>query len=88
MCFTVWETEGVVPGKTPCNTGTAFESTVLMGLARILLKEPEKEEALNAIVEKYTPGFTGEKLLRKRVLDTAVIVMEVTHAKEYHVQTP
>jgi len=86
VCFTVWEMEGIVPGKTPCNTGTAFESIVLTGRAQMLLKEPEKEAALNAIVEKYTPGFAGQKLPEERVRGTAVIEMEVTRAsyKEYH----
>ena len=63
---------------TACEVNTVYRSVVILGTAAILENYNEKEAALNAIVQKYTPRFAGKKLPENMINGTAVIEITPT----------
>lgn len=69
-----FQEEGV---KMPCDVNTEFNSVIIVGNAEILTDLALKREALNKIVEKYTPRLSGKELPENMVNGTAVIEITV-----------
>lgn len=61
VCFEVdhFETFIMPPENSPCDVNTQYQSVIVMGTAKLIEGEKEKTEALNYIVEKYTPLLAG-----------------------------
>lgn len=85
-CFEVDELLGLEPGvKNACDTEAIYNSVVITGTARILQDFEEKREALNKLVEKYTPQFVGKELTENMIKGTAVIELQVEECTgKYH----
>ncbi|WNY24714.1 pyridoxamine 5'-phosphate oxidase family protein [Methanolapillus millepedarum] len=62
--------------KNPCNVNTVYQSVIIRGTAKILEDETLKTEALNKIVEKYTPDLAGNSF-KNAIKATAVIEITI-----------
>ena len=65
----------------PCDTNTEYQSVIAQGKAEIVTDIDRKREVLNAIVDKYTPQYSGCQLPDNMVKGTAVVavrIMELT----------
>ena len=67
------------PEERPCFTDTAYTSVVIQGTAALLTDLGEKERALMAIVQKYTPQLVEKGLPEARVRGTAVVKITIEH---------
>lgn len=81
MCFTVYELHQLLMDleERPCFTDTAYTSVVIQGKAALLTDLVEKERALMAIVQKYTPQLVEKGLTEARVRGTAVVKITIEH---------
>lgn len=61
VCFEadLFETLIMPEQKNPCNVNTQYKSVIITGTAGVVKDEALKTEALNRIVEKYTPQLSG-----------------------------
>ncbi|MDL2261545.1 pyridoxamine 5'-phosphate oxidase family protein [Methanimicrococcus sp. OttesenSCG-928-J09] len=61
VCFEadLFETFIMPPEDSPCDVNTQYQSVIITGTAKLLEDENEKADALNLIVEKYTPLLAG-----------------------------
>ncbi|WP_206610979.1 pyridoxamine 5'-phosphate oxidase family protein [Mariniphaga sediminis] len=75
VCFEVDHMSGLIMHEDPCHVNTAYQSVVIMGLAKLI--EEEKEIILNQIVNKYTPTLSGKKLPAKMINVTSVIEIKI-----------
>ncbi|MDV0447223.1 hypothetical protein MsAg5_11020 [Methanosarcinaceae archaeon Ag5] len=62
--------------KNPCDVNTVYQSVIIRGIASIVEDEAVKTEALNKIVEKYTPELAGNSF-KNSIKATAVIEITV-----------
>ena len=70
--------EGFLTAEMPCDVNTQYLSVIILGEARMLDSNDEKIEALNKIVEKYTPSLAGKDFPEKILKTTSVIEVSVT----------
>lgn len=93
VCFTVYEEIGTVTDPMPCHADTSYLSVMLFGRAEPVTDHAMAAGALQALVNKFMPGFykqtIGPRLVEKYRSDkdgkgVAVfrIVPEVLTAKE------
>jgi nitroimidazol reductase NimA-like FMN-containing flavoprotein (pyridoxamine 5'-phosphate oxidase superfamily) len=70
-CFTVVGRTKILPEQF----STEYESVVVFGQAVLVEQEAEKREALQAFIEKYSPGFLdkGNVYIEKAMHKTGVI---------------
>lgn len=75
VCFETHEMYGYITDGVDmaCDVNTEYQSVIITGTANILEDVVEKETALNEIVKKYTPAFSGKKLPDNMISGTAVI---------------
>ena len=61
VCFEIDQFEKLIfpEDKSPCDVNTQYKSVIITGNARIVEDEKLKADALNLIVEKYTPNLSG-----------------------------
>jgi len=61
VCFEIDQYEKLIlpEEKNPCDVNTQYQSVIITGTAKIVEDEKLKTEALNLIVEKYTPILSG-----------------------------
>lgn len=61
VCFEAdhFDTFIMPPENSPCDVNTQYQSVIVTGTAKLLEDEKEKTDALNLIVEKYTPLLAG-----------------------------
>ena len=80
VSLTVYEMQSLLldPDGRPCETNTQYESVVLSGNAFIVEDLVQKQAALKAIVQKYTPQLSGSPLPEPMVRGTAVVRIDVT----------
>lgn len=78
VCFEVdhFETFIMPAENAPCDVNTQYQSVILTGTAKLVEDEREKTDALNYIVEKYTPLLAG-MAFGNAVKATAVIEITV-----------
>lgn len=67
VCFTVYEEIGTVTDPVPCHADTAYFSVMLFGRARRVTDPGEAAGALQAVLEKFTPGFYRQTIGPKLV---------------------
>jgi len=78
VCFEVDQFEKLVfpEEKSPCSVNTQYKSVIITGTAKVVEDEKLKAEALNLIVEKYTPFLAGAAF-GNSIKATAVIEIEI-----------
>lgn len=61
VCFEVSRFEKLImpTEKLPCDVNTQYQSVIITGTAKVIEDEKIKTDALNKIVEKYTPTLNG-----------------------------
>ena len=62
----------------PCDTNTEYQSVIAQGRAEIVSDIDRKRAVLDAIVDKYTPRYSGQRLPDNMVKGTAVVAINVT----------
>lgn len=67
VCFTVYHEHGTVTDPVPCHADTAYLSVMIFGQAERVADFEEAAEALQQVLEKYTPGFYGQTMSAKMV---------------------
>lgn len=80
VCFNVYNMEGLLldSAGVPCDTNTKYQSVTAQGTAEIVSDMDRKRVILNAIVDKYTPQYSGYRLPDNMVRGTAVVVINIT----------
>lgn len=80
VSFNVYNMEGLLPdgSGTPCDTNTKYQSVTAQGTAETVYDIDRKREILDAIVNKYTPQFSGTRLPDNMVKGTAVVEIKIT----------
>ncbi len=78
VCFEVdhFETFIMPAENSPCDVNTQYQSVIITGTAKLIEDEKEKTDALNYIVEKYTPLLAG-MAFGNAIKATAVIEITV-----------
>ena len=61
VCFEIDQFEKLIlpEEKSPCDVNTQYQSVIITGTAKIVEDDKLKAEALNLIIEKYTPSLSG-----------------------------
>lgn len=67
VCFTVGESFGTMTSPVPAHTDTAYMSVLIDGTATFVTDWDEATEAMQAMLDKYVPGFYGQPLARSHV---------------------
>ncbi len=78
--FSVFEMDKLLldPDGKSWDTNTKYESVIISGTAKLVDDMEEKRNALNKIVEKYTPHLVNNEIPSNMVKGTAVIRIDVT----------
>jgi len=78
--FSVFEMDKLLldPDGKSWDTNTKYESVIISGTAKLVDDIEEKRNALNKIVEKYTPHLVNNEIPSNMVKGTAVIRIDVT----------
>ena len=87
VCFTAYELKGYHfdESKTACGTGSAYESVIITGNARIVEDCSKKEQILMKIGEKYCIESAGKKIPENMLNMTCVIeLVPVAVTGKYH----
>ncbi|MFD1953284.1 pyridoxamine 5'-phosphate oxidase family protein [Paenibacillus thailandensis] len=61
-CFTVCESPGTIASPIPAHTDTAYMSVMLFGAVRPVEGLDEAVEAMQAMLDKYVPGYFNQPL--------------------------
>lgn len=77
ICFEVEGRTRLLPGKTPCSYGMAYESVIGFGEAFLVEDFQEKEEGLAWMMEKYG-GTQGAHFSQQALEKVAVIRIKIT----------
>lgn len=79
VSFTAYEMDSLLldTDHRPCETNTKYQSIILTGQAHILEDFQQKRDALQLIVQKYTPHLKHISLPDNMVKGTAVIKIEI-----------
>ncbi len=62
VSFTVYEEFGTVKDKVPCHADTSYLSVMIFGLIEKVNDFKESAEVLQAIIDKFMPGFYKSKI--------------------------
>lgn len=79
VCFTVYDMKKLIMdefGKA-CDTNTEYESVVVLGTATVVEDIAVKQMALDAVVCKYTPHLSNQKLPDNMIKGTCVIEIKI-----------
>lgn len=78
--FSVFEMDKLLldPNGKSWDTNTKYESVIISGTAKFVDDIEEKRNALNKIVEKYTPHLVNNEIPNNMIKGTAVIRIDVT----------
>ena len=80
VSFNVYNMEGLLldsVGK-PCDTNTKYQSVIAQGTAEIVCDIDRKRIIIGAIVDKYTPQYSGKQLPDNMVKGTAIVAITIT----------
>lgn len=66
-CFTVCEDLGTITAPVPAHTDTAYMSVMLFGLVSPIPDLEEATTAMQALLDKYVPGYYDQPLSRAHV---------------------
>lgn len=80
VSFNVYNMVGLLLDESgnPCDTNTEYQSVIAQGRAEIVSDIDRKRAVLDAIVDKYTPRYSGQRLPDNMVKGTAVVAINVT----------
>lgn len=67
ICFTVSEDRGTITNPTPADIGTAYTSVMVFGKVRKVESLEESTRALQALLDKFVPGYFERELSEKYV---------------------
>ncbi len=67
VCFTVSEDLGTIADPIPADIGTAYQSVMVFGTVKVLDALEESTDILQAMLEKFVPGYFDQKLSQKYV---------------------
>lgn len=67
VCFTVYEEIGTVTDPVPCHADTSYFSVMLFGKAQKVTDPGEAAGVLQALLQKFMPGFYKQMLRGKLV---------------------
>lgn len=67
VCFTVYEEYGTVTDPVPCHADTSYFSVMLFGQARPVTDSAEAAGAMQALVQKFMPGYYRQPIQRKLI---------------------
>lgn len=67
VCFTVCEEYGTVTNPVPAKTDTAYMSVMLFGQAEPITDLDEATRMLQALINKYVPGYYNRPLSKQHV---------------------
>jgi nitroimidazol reductase NimA-like FMN-containing flavoprotein (pyridoxamine 5'-phosphate oxidase superfamily) len=82
VSFTVYEEIGTVKDPVPCHADTSYMSVMIFGLVEKVEDYQESAEALQAIVNKFMPGFYQSKITDNKAVAVYKIVPAERTAKE------
>jgi len=79
VCFEIDQFEKLILSeeKSPCDVNTQYQSVIITGTAKVVEDEELKAEALNLIIEKYTPSLSGAPFGNAEKV-TGVTEMDIT----------
>lgn len=82
VCVTVTEVDGLVAARSGFHHSMNYRSAVVIGRARLVRDEAERERALAAIVDHMVPGrsATLRPATRKELAATAVLAVPLAEA--------
>lgn len=88
VCFTVYDMKQLIMDElgNACDTNTEYESVVVMGTATVVEDITVKQLALDAVVCKYTPHLSNQRLPDNMIKGTCVIeiIIENCTGKYYN----
>ncbi|MFD2369201.1 pyridoxamine 5'-phosphate oxidase family protein [Brevibacillus sp. GCM10020057] len=67
VCFSVWEEYGTIAAPVPAHTDTAYMSVFLSGTIERVVDPEEMRDAMQAMLDKYVPGYYSEPLSLQHV---------------------
>lgn len=67
ICFTVSEDRGTIANPTPADIGTSYTSVMVFGKVRKVDRLEESTKALQAMLDKFVPGYFERELSEKYV---------------------
>jgi len=77
VCFEVDIDHNIVNTGIPCNWSSKYVSVIGYGKARFITNTEQKQEALNIIIDHYSPG-TSYNFPEKNMHEVAIIIIEIT----------
>jgi uncharacterized protein len=82
VCATVTHLDGIVYARSVFSFSMNYRSAVAHGTARLVTEEPERTDALRAIVEHLAPGSWdyARPPTRRELAATAVLALDLTEA--------
>lgn len=82
LCVTVTELDGLVAGRSAFHHSMNYRSAVIIGSARLVEAPPERQHALDLIVDHMIPGrsATLRASTRKELAATAVVAVPLHEA--------
>ncbi|MFT8390049.1 MAG: pyridoxamine 5'-phosphate oxidase family protein [Sporolactobacillus sp.] len=86
VCLTLAEDLATLTDPVPAHTDTAFFSVMIFGTVRRVLALDEKREAMQALLDKFVPGYYKQPLAAQHVeryrsssgIQTAIYCLEPT----------
>lgn len=81
VCFEIDEILKIVTEnlQSPAHATTKYRSVVVLGKAALISDKAEKEAALDAFTNKYTPQMKGFKLPEAMISVTGVFKIDIEH---------
>lgn len=67
VCFTVSEDKGTIANPWPAEIGTAYTSVMIFGKLKLIDNIDEVTAALQAMLDKFVPGYFERELSQKYV---------------------
>jgi len=82
VCVTVTELDGLVAGRSAFHHSMNYRSAVVIGAARLVEDETERQHALDLIVDHMIPGRSADlrPSTRKELAATAVVAVPLREA--------
>lgn len=68
VCFSVCEEHGTVADPVPAHIDTAYMSVIMFGTVERVQEPEEMRDAMQAMIDKYVPGYYSEPLPLQHVL--------------------
>jgi nitroimidazol reductase NimA-like FMN-containing flavoprotein (pyridoxamine 5'-phosphate oxidase superfamily) len=77
VCFEVDIDHEIIDSEIPCKWSSKYSSVVGCGKASFITDSTQKKDALNIIIDHYSPG-TSYNFPEKNLHEAAIIKIEIT----------